>query len=41
LLIVGILVYLIRERYYLAREHKEIAGAVNEVEGPLGRSLKR
>ncbi len=41
LVIVGLLVYLARERYFLPREHKEIVGTVSEVEGPLGRTLKR
>lgn len=37
----GIAVYMLRERYHLPDIHREIVAVIKEVEGPLGRSLRR
>lgn len=37
---VGLVIYAVRETYYLPRQHREITIAVDGVEGPLGRTLK-
>ena len=36
----GSLIYITRERYFLPKHHRAISQTVNDVEGPLARSLK-
>lgn len=37
----GVLIYLVRELYFLPKHHREIARTVDNLDGPLGRTLKR
>lgn len=37
----GVLLYIVRELYFLPKHHREIAKTVGNLEGPLSRSLKR
>ncbi len=37
---VGSVIYITRERYFRPKKHRQITGVVNDVEGPLSRSLK-
>lgn len=37
----GVLLYLVRELYFLPKHHREIAKAVDNLDGPLGRTLKQ
>lgn len=37
---IGALIYLLRERYFLPHHHRQISQVVDDVEGPLARSLK-
>lgn len=41
LVVAGLIIYAVRERYYLPHQHREIAAAVDAREGPLGRTLKK
>jgi len=37
----GILLYIVRELYFLPKRHREITRTVDNLDGPLSRSLKR